>query len=336
LPILVFVLSESFLFALANNDVTFSGEVLREARFSEPSEAAYRLKMLGMAFLVLAGSFAINIKFFSDIKQYFRGKTRNILWSVYAIVASVALTFLTLMAFLTRTLRGVGQDRMGRDLFEILFSQLNTVHNTPAYWSKNVPEIFILKSSWSETIYEISIFICQVAITLSVAALITGSISCLAKLPEMSDKDSWKYQRDRFKTYIFVSAAFLVTGVLYFKSWADYPAFLLENDKAGFAAYTYLSSAYTSFVGIQYSLILAAYALPISYTQAREADLIANNIIERRPHEASQAATVRKTKVYSVKHMEELELSTADTIKLILAVVGPFMTGALTTFSSIS
>jgi Na+/proline symporter len=120
------------------------------------------------------------------------------------------------------------------------------------------------------------------------------------------------------KNYVFISAAFLVVGVLYFKSWADYPAFLLNSDatKDDFEAYTSLSNAYISFVGIQYTLILAAYALPISYVQAGQSDLICKNIIEKSGPSASHAA--RKATLYSVKREEGLELSINDVIKIIL------------------
>lgn len=169
---------------------------------------------------------------------------------------------------------------------------------------------------WHEGTYTVLIAVTHVIIIVAVASLVAGSISCLARLPRLTAEENWTFQSKRLKTHIFISAAFLAIGVLYCKGWADYPAFLFTSESAT-STYDALSAAYTSFTGLEYSLVLAAYALPVSYLQARKVGQIV-------------VATEGSTQVGVLKHDESLQYSFSDAAKLVFAVVGPFATGAIT------
>lgn len=330
-PILILLLSEIMLFTLADDSVLFSENVLKDANFSEPGEAASRLKMIGMALLVLISAFAINLKFASDIKTHFAGSAKNTLFRAYGIVLVAGVLLLAVMAIKTRTLRGIAQERMGDDLFDLVFERLK---NTP-------DESILVENVWGENVYQILIFISQIAIIFAVAALLAGAISCLAKLPRLSEKKNWTYQSERLRTYIFIAAGFLIFCVLYFQSWADYPAFLLAKE----SPYRSLSNAYTSFIGIEWSLVLAAYALPIFIIQARNADEIAMTIMGKTDiakainGKADDLGTVRsnpalKAQVSSIKRKEGMELSLAEIMRVVFAVLGPLITGAVANLAS--
>jgi hypothetical protein len=316
-PILVFLLSELVLAVLAHNSVGFSEQALAHAPFSDPGEAASRLKMLGMAFLVLVSSVGVIYKFVSDMRTYFAGSDRRPLYLAYGMVVAVGVIFLALSYSRTSfaELLRSPKLRLGGALFDRALQGLNPGH-----------------SLWGEQTYHPLVNTTHFAVLLAIAAFVAGAISCLARLPGPSEEDNWKFQSERLKLYLFLSAAFLAVSVLYFKSWADYPAFLLTGSEL--SAYASLSSAYTSFIGIEYSLMLAALALPITYLQAQRADAIAMRIVQKSRGRSREPASTLKAQLSAVKQKEGLELSLADVVKVVLAIIGPFMTGALTNLAS--
>ena len=176
------------------------------------------------------------------------------------------------------------------------------------------------QSIWHEGTYTSFIAITHVVIIMVVAVLVAGSVSCLARFPRLTAEENWRYQSRFLKMHAFISAAFLSIGVLYFRIWADYPAFLLTSESAS-SAYEALSAAYTSFTGVEYSLVLAAYALPVSYVQAREVSQIVG-------------VTKHATQAASLTGSESLQFTLSDTAKIVFAVVGPFMTGIVTSIIS--
>lgn len=312
LPVFVFLLSEVILLTLAHNDVAFPEPALASTTYFEPGEAAARLKMLGMGFLVFVSCVAVICKFAADLYTYFAGPARQTLYLTYAIVVLIGLVFLAMTYAQGLPLP---KERLGEALFDQVFGGLRQG-----------------RSMWRAPVYEVFISVTHIAVLLAMAAFVAGGLSCLARLPGLSDTENWKYQSDRLKTYVFLSAAFLAISVLYFKSWADYPAFLLKA--SDFAAYSALSNAYTSFIGIEYSLMLAALALPIAYLQARKGDAIATRILREAHDTATRSAATLRAQVSAMKKEQGLELSVADILKVVLAIIGPFMTGALTNLAS--
>lgn len=313
-PILVFCLAEVILATLVHNSVPFSPELLEGRDFPEPGEAAARLHMIGLALLVLLGAAGMVLKTAFDFVAYFSGPARRTLVLTCLLALVVGAAFLVLM---TWTGFMEPRARLGDALFLRLFEVVNEIEK---------PRL------WSEGTYEVLVRATHFAVVLAIAAMITGSISCLAKFPDLDEKENWKLQSQRLKTYATISATFLIVSVFYFKSWAVYPAFLLatEATKAAHAQFVALANAYTAFTGIEYSLVLAAYVLPVSYFQSREADLMARKLIARsRGPKAAPPAAKLAAQVKSVRHREGLETTPLDMFKIILAIISPLITGAL-------
>lgn len=319
-PILVFCLAEVILATLAHNSVPFSPDLLEERDFPEPGEAAARLHMLGLAFLVLLGAAGMVLKTAFDFVTYFSGPARRTLVLACFLALVVGAAFLVLMTWYQFMQPPA---RLGAALFRRLFEGVNAIEE-PGLWSRGT--------------YQVLASTTHVAVVLAIAATITGSISCLAKFPGLDEKENWKLQSRRLKTYATISAAFLIVSVFYFKSWAVYPAFLLatEATKTAHAQFIALANAYTGFTGIEYSLVLAAYALPGSYFQSHEADRIARNLVARsRGPEAAPPAAILGAQVKSVRHREGLETTPLDIFKIVLAILSPLITGALANLAAV-
>ncbi len=335
LPILVFLLSELVLAVLAHNSVWFSEQALADAPFSDPAEAAARLKMLGMAFLVLVSSIAVVCKFASDLRTYFAGSDRRTLYLACAMVIAVGAIFLALSyaPFADEICAdGDSAEQGAADEGAAALLRSPKLRLGEALFDRALCGLNPGRSLWSEHSYDVLVDTTHIAVLFAIAAFVAGAISCLARLPGSSEEDNWKFQSERLKLYLFLSAAFLAVSVLYFKSWADYPAFLLTRPEL--SAYASLSSAYTSFIGIEYSLMLAALALPIAWLQAQRADAIAMKIVQKTRGRGREPASTLKAQLSAVKQKEGLELSLADVVKVVLAIIGPFMTGALTNLAS--
>ena len=299
-PILVFCFSESILAALAHNSVPILFELPNNMNFLEAGEAAARLHMLSMLFLVLLGAVAVLVKLGIDIGTYVRGPARYTLYLAFGLVVIAGAAFL---AISTSHEVMEPRGRLGKEIFDQLFQLVGNIKK-PGYWSEDA--------------YNTLVKVSHIAILLTIAALISGSISCLSKLPGMDDKQNLVLQSKRLRVYIIISAVFLIISVLYFKSWANYPAFLLASEPAAlnFSQYVALARAYTSFTGIEYSLVLAAYALPISYIQSRRANDIALNVINQSEHLETQPSTwISAAQVDIVKREEGLETKPLDIFK---------------------
>ncbi|MDJ0895644.1 MAG: hypothetical protein QNJ92_10935 [Alphaproteobacteria bacterium] len=313
-PILIFCLSETILGTLAHNSVPVSSELRERITFSDAGEAAARLRMLGMGLLVFLGAGAVLAKFFVDVRTHFAGPARTtILWAG-GLVFIAGLVFLLLMYVKWIP---IPRQRLGKELFDAIFLGVAESGRD---------------NLWNETTYEVVTGLTHLAVVLSVAAFVAAAISCLAKLPGLDETENWRCQAARLKTYLFLSAGFLIMSVLYFKSWADYPNFLLaaEGTKSEFAQQVALANAYTTFTGIEYSLVLASYVLPASYIQSRRADEMAKNIVIESGHLSQPPPSLEfTTQVQAFKQDEHLEIASVEMVKIIFAIIGPLMTGAL-------
>ena len=318
-PIVVFCLAEIVLATLAHNAVPFPSELFEDRAVSQAGEAAARLHMLGLAFLVLLGAAAMVAKTAFDVAAYFSGSARRTLVLACVLALGVGAVFLVLMWWMRFTQPPA---RLGAELFRRLFDVVGAT-NGPGLWSRDS--------------YQILVSTTHVAVVLAIASMITGAISCLAWFPDLDDKENWRFQSQRLKTYVTISAAFLIVSVFYFKSWAVYPGFLLaaEETKAAHAQYLALANAYTAFTGIEYSLVLAAYALPVSYFQSRQADLLARDLVTRGEGAGAALPSAKlAAQVKSLRQKEGLETTPLDMFKIILAIISPLITGALTNLAT--
>lgn len=319
-PIVVFFMAEVILAMLAHNSNPFPRKLVEGLDFAEPGEAAARLHLLGLALLVLLGAVGMVVKTAFDAFAYFSGPARTTLGLACVLALAVGAAFLQLMTTLEFMQPNA---RLGEALFDRLFKGVHAIEE-PGLWNRGT--------------YQLLASATHVAVVLAIAAMITGAISCLAKLPGLDEKENWKIQSQRLKTYATISAGFLIVSVFYFKSWAVYPAFLLagEATKAAYGQFAALANAYTAFTGIEYSLVLAAYALPVSYFQSREADRIARQLMAGGSDpETAPAGVQLKAQVKSMRKKAGLEASPQDIVRIILTILSPLITGALTNLSAV-
>ena len=82
-------------------------------------------------------------------------------------------------------------------------------------------------------------------------------------------------------------------------------------------------------------MVLAAYALPVSYLQSRQADLLARDLVIRgKGGDAAPPPAKLAARVKSVRQKEGLETTPLDMFKIILAIISPLITGALASLAT--
>jgi hypothetical protein len=132
-------------------------------------------------------------------------------------------------------------------------------------------------------------------------------------------------------SFLVVAIASICTICAARAQWTAYPSFLLKSDEK--ASFTALADTLTMYVGIEFSIILAAYALPVTWLLSRHADKIAAKIAAQ--EETNQSgATTSSFKVQQLRERENLVFSTGDSLKLIVALLAPLITGALPSLTS--
>jgi hypothetical protein len=92
-------------------------------------------------------------------------------------------------------------------------------------------------------------------------ALVLGSISCLA-MPPRPTKSDCRRQADRLNTYLYLSAATLVIGLIFLAAMLRWPAYGLNEAQA--KAYGAHVDAYVLYWGITYSILIASYYVPVA------------------------------------------------------------------------
>jgi cytochrome bd-type quinol oxidase subunit 2 len=87
-------------------------------------------------------------------------------------------------------------------------------------------------------------------------AMLLGAISCVAGLPERREE-----QAARLKTFAFLSAALLVSGLLFLSALLHWPAASLTEASANI--YNAHASSFLLYWGVAYSALIAAFYIPI-------------------------------------------------------------------------
>jgi hypothetical protein len=191
------------------------------------------------------------------------------------------------------------------------------------YFGEGLFTAAVKKGSLDWTVFQRLITIMNISAGLAVPAFIAGGISCLGVQKKTADaKACWISQRERLQTYIYLSAALLVIAVVLLKTWTQYPSFILNKD--AMTAYNAVVNSFSVFTGIEYTLLLAAYALPVSFFLSQRADHIAQQIRKHEPQ-----ATVRE-----IRAREKLAISTQDIFKSVIALLSPLITGSVASLAS--
>jgi hypothetical protein len=92
------------------------------------------------------------------------------------------------------------------------------------------------------------------------AALVFGTIACLAA-PPIPTRTAAREQMGRLNTYLYLSAAALVTGLLFLSALLKWPGFAVHKDVLD--SYNQHVGALVLFWGVTYSAFIAAYYVPV-------------------------------------------------------------------------
>ena len=183
-------------------------------------------------------------------------------------------------------------------------------------------------SSWWGS-RSLTVFMATVNIValLAVPASIAGGISCLGTSKKDSPKECWVVQQERLQTYIYLSAALLVISIVFLKVWTQYPSFMMNKDAT--KAYNEIVNSYSVFMGIEYTLLLASFALPVSMILSQRANQIAEQLrVEASPD--GKRLTIR-----DIRAEEKLTISSQDVFKTIIALLSPLITGSIASLASV-
>lgn len=129
------------------------------------------------------------------------------------------------------------------------------------------------------------------------------------------------YQVMRLKSYLYMSAALLVGGTALIISWMQWPSFIVADaDKKTFDD---LVRSISTLFGVQYTMILCSYYIPISMMLTRRARVEAERSLEESglPHTAKEITEWMKKSGLGVYDLRSY--------KTIAALVAPLLTGLI-------
>jgi hypothetical protein len=332
LPIAAFVLCETIvsLYA-AQPDLTLLLTASNEGANAQAPlrEAIARMNIIALFTLYLAFSAAILAKFVSDLRLFGAGSRQPIL-AVFGVAVALGLG---VIVWIFTTDAGATR-ALGRALFAGAFGlppDANLSVLSPAVREAEAGD----SSSWGAAAFLHLRIVAALITTATVGAFVAGGISCLARFDALDEREGWLFQCERLRSYIYFSAALLVVGVLYMKAWTGYPAHLLAEQDGARADFLGLVNAYVMFSGIEYSILLAAYALPVAAILSRRADVIAARIVadEEQAQPVSGLALFGE-KVKKARTGAGLVFSTEAVVKAIVALLAPLITGGVASLST--
>ena len=291
-------------------------------KYPQWMEGAARVQVLGFFLLFFVFSCAVVGKFWND-RKLFEPAGRHYLDLAYrrCVIAGIIIILFAYLKILPRTWDYFGGDLLFKNALDNAWvnsriSEPPSIHNLWGW--PNVRSRF-----WGWTSFRGLLVVVNITAFLAVPAFIAGGISCLGLPKGGLSKDNWVERRERLQTYIYLSAAMLVIAVVFLKAWTQYPGFILV--KSDVARYNALVNTYCVFTGIEYTLLLAAYAIPVSLYLSRDAEQLAEKIQKTE----EPAITIREIRS---KHM--LTISTLDVLKSVVALLSPLLTGSIATLTS--
>lgn len=275
-------------------------------------ELGSRIYLLALSslFLIICAACVARIAF--EISTLHSADSRKIL--MWAIAALVAIAIVSLWAALSG-------------------NRSSNVEIAGLEWFRMAAENSTNNGAWSYTHFDWLLNIVSVAVVFTVPVLIVGRIACLDEHKTAPPEESWRFQVDRFQTNIFMSTAVLVVGVLLFKTWTHHPAFLAADPehKLTRIAFENLAGSLTTYMGMIYSLLLAAYALPVAYLLSRKADAIAfHSAFKGKTKDAAKLSKMQiSMAVRDERKNSKLVVSAMEILQTVIAVLAPLLTGAI-------
>lgn len=141
-------------------------------------------------------------------------------------------------------------------------------------------------------------------------AIVLGAISCLAGLPDMA-----RAQAKRLDTYMYLAAGLLVCGLLFLSAILRWPGYAFRE--ADLASYTAHVSGYVLYWGVTYSLVIAAFYVPVA--------VLLSNAIRQLPKPDEPAGQEPKQPKAAASASPE----PLDALKVAAAVFAPAIAGLI-------
>jgi hypothetical protein len=322
------------------------------------SEAALRFRVLGMFLLLTIRAVAIMKRFESERTSLFDQKTSKGLLrgAAFCLTIAIAIIALSVMNFIPASF-----DVLGQDLYQRAFELIDRYPDTMSH-------------VMSERILWCLMNVGGLFVGAAIASLIMSAISSLAEIKFDGIEDTknidetnqsedskyiearkahWKLQSERLQLTIYISTGLLVVGLLYIQSWAQWPTFAFDPVKDSspgeFASgYSTLVNSYLAFTGIEYSLLLASFAIPVTVVLNSQASAIARDCLiekekkrvkEKNEQNLNQRTTIAQpptvfsaANVLAERKNENLVVQFIDQLKTIAAILAPFIAGSLGNF----
>jgi hypothetical protein len=315
IPVLAVISVEVVLSLLAKRPSSILGEI--NPQVGPWGDAAPRLEVLALGVLYFTGASFIFLKFLYDLVVHFGGVSRLRVLMVFLIGVATGVAVLTpvMLEWWPTTM-----DLVGADLFSKALEHSTTGGND-----------YI----WGPRVFEVMRALTNIVTGLVVPAFAAGTISCLARFDELTEKENWIFQSERLRTYLYSAAGVLVVGVVFLKAWAGYPAFVLgEGARSTFVG---VVNAYATYTGVEYSIVLASCTIPVALILSRRADRIAGAIArEENRLGKSPVSLPYSTLIRTVKERDKLGISFKEVVQALIALLAPFLTGSVATLTAFS
>ncbi len=280
-------------------------------------DASVRLEILSLGVLYYAGAGFIILRFAYEMRARFEGISRLRVLIVFAIGITTGIAVLTpvRLGWWPTTAHLLGEDLFSKAL---------------EYSSRGGRD-----GLWGQLVFDALRNTTNLVTGLVVPAFAAGTISCVSRFDDLSEKENWIFQSERLRTYLYTAAGVLVVGVLFLKAWAGYPAYLLEGSQR--SEFLAVVNAYATYTGVEYSIVLASCTLPVAFILSRRADRIAA-AIAREEHSLTKSplSLPFSTLIKSVKERDKLSISFKEVIQALIALLAPFLTGSVATLTAFS
>ncbi len=304
LPLAAYVIAEVVLAKLASRPM----KVDLRCDFVPWGEPALRLQLLALAPLFFLFAIGAICKFVWDLFTVFDRESRSNVLTVCGIC--IIATF--------------------------ILSQSGSLIELPTLLNADLLEEILDKKAddvWNWKSFDSLRSVASLFVGFALVGLAAGTISCAEQINGLSEQENWNLQSDRLKAYVYLSAGFLVIGVLYYRAWTAYPAWAFKEQHL--EGYSALVNSVTMFSGIQFTVTLCAAALPVAMILSRRANGIAEKILKKREN-LPEASTVSRfnSEVRAIRAQEKLEFSSGDLVRMLTALLSPLVTGAIPSLSA--
>lgn len=103
------------------------------------------------------------------------------------------------------------------------------------------------------------------ALILGIGCVLFGGVSCISEAfgSEAVPSNSKDSPLGRLDSYMFMCAILMVIGLTWYVAQLNWPSYIFAEDEAQLKAYSDIVEGVTIFTGITYSLVIAAFYIPV-------------------------------------------------------------------------